>query len=157
MASTLSSSDKEIISINLFRSIDDQSRTRLYKHVDERDITLLDPPCNEFLRRHRDQNNDSIMRPRAPRSSSHRGIDAVHPQKLNMKKQRKHKTSVAALGGMVVGGLTLGPLGIFVGAASAVATNKVCKARERKAQRQYEQNSVQHGAAQSNIHLASFV
>lgn len=144
------------MSIDLFRSID-RSFKRPHKHAYEPDITILDPPSYEDEPRYGGQNEDSIMLPQAPRSSNHRGIDAVHPQKLNMKKQRKHKTTVAAVGGMVVGGLTLGPLGIFVGAAaSAVATNKVCKARERRAQRQYEQNSFQHGAAQSNVHFASF-
>lgn len=74
-----------------------------------------------------------------------------------MKKQRKRKTAAGAVGGMVVGGLALGPAGVFLGAAAgAVATNKICKARERRAQRKYEQENFQQGAEQSNVHRATF-
>jgi hypothetical protein len=95
---------------------------------------------------------------RIPQSSNPCGADAVHPQKQTMKKQRKRKTAAGAVGGMLVGGLTLGPVGVFVGGAvGAVATNKLCKIRERRAQRRFEQRSFQQAATNSNIHLAAFV
>jgi hypothetical protein len=92
-----------------------------------------------------------------PRSSNPFGADAVHPKKKSMKKQRKQRTAAGAVGGMVVGGLTLGPAGVFFGAAAgAVATNKICKARERRAQRKYEQRNFQQAAERSTVHHATF-
>ncbi len=94
---------------------------------------------------------------RVSRSNNPFGADAIHPKKKSMKKQRKRKTAAGAIGGMVVGGLALGPAGVFFGAAAgAVATNKICKARERRAQRKYEQENFQQAADQSNVHRATF-
>jgi len=119
---------------------------------DDGEDSLLDLPSEDDF-----ESLESIRLRGAPRSLSPYGIQSVHPQKLTMKRQRKQKTAAGALGGMVVGSLTLGPVGVLVGAAAgAVASNKFCKVRERQAQRRYEQNSFHHGADQSDIHHAFF-
>jgi hypothetical protein len=41
---------------------------------------------------------------KVPRSNNAHGSDAVHPEKSQMKKQRKRRTAAGAVGGMVVGG-----------------------------------------------------
>lgn len=135
----------------------------LPNHVDEGAMVLVGPRYNELFPYSStgeplvDADKEESISLRVPRSANPCGSDAVHPQKQVMKKQRKQKTAAGAVSGMVVGGLTLGPVGVFVGAAAgAVATNKICKARERRAQRKYEQSNFQHDAAQSNIHLATF-
>jgi hypothetical protein len=135
----------------------------LTNHVYERAMVLVDPRYNQLtpylstLEPLINGGKEESISLRGARSANPCGSDAVHPQKQVMKKQRKQKTAAGAVSGMVVGGLTLGPVGVFVGAAAgAVATNKICKARERRAQRKYEQSNFQHGTAQSNIHLATF-
>lgn len=111
------------------------------------------PNTNDTL----DRTKRSNKMIRVPHSHNPFGSDAIHPKKKTMKKQRKRNTAAGAVSGMVVGGLTMGPAGVFVGAAAgAYATKKVCKARERRAQRKHEQDSFQRGAEQSNVHLATF-
>lgn len=51
-------------------------------------------------------------------------------------------------------GLTLGPVGVFLGGAvGGVATKQICKAGEKRAQRKHEQRSFQNGAIRSKLHL----
>jgi hypothetical protein len=93
--------------------------------------------------------NHSILI-RVPRSNNPHGADAVHPKKKNMKKERKRRTAAGAVAGMAVGGLILGPAGVFVGgAAGGMAANKIHKCRERRAQRKYEQTCFQQAATRS--------
>jgi hypothetical protein len=100
---------------------------------------------------------DTIQKIRVPRSPNPSGSDSVHPKKNKMKKQRKLKTAGGTVGGAVFGGLVLGPLGLVMGgAAGGVAANKICKARERRAQRTYEQHNFQRAATQSVIHTGAF-
>mmetsp|Transcript_20590 Transcript_20590/g.33130 ORF Transcript_20590/g.33130 Transcript_20590/m.33130 type:complete len:260 (+) Transcript_20590:46-825(+) len=89
----------------------------------------------------------SRFRIRVPRSQNPHGSDDVHPKKKKMKKQRKQRTAAAAVGGSIVGGVVLGPAGIFLGAAvGGVAAKQICKVGERRAQRRYEQESFQSTA-----------
>lgn len=68
---------------------------------------------------------------------------------MTMKKNRKRNASAGAVAGMVAG-IPLGPAGVVIGAfAGAAVTNKLCKVRERRAQRKYEQRNFQAAAAQS--------
>jgi hypothetical protein len=84
---------------------------------------------------------------RVPYSRNPHGSDAVHPDRMKMKKQRKQRTAAAATSGAIVGGVLFGPawpLGVVVGgAAGAVAGKRIAKAGERRAQRKYEQESFQ--------------
>ena len=74
-----------------------------------------------------------------------------------MKKQRKHRTAAGTVGGMVVGGLVLGPVGVIVGgAAGGVATNRLHKAGERHLQRKYEKQCFQKAATKSRVHHGAF-
>lgn len=71
----------------------------------------------------------------------------VHPHRRKMKKNRKHKAVAGAVGGMVIGGLSLGPVGVFVGAAlGGVTTRHVAKKVEKRAQRKHEKKSFQRAA-----------
>lgn len=95
----------------------------------------------------------AIRKIRVPRSTNPHGADAVLPEKKTLKKQRKRRMAAGTVGGMVVGGLVLGPGGVFVGAAvGGVAANKICKTRERRAQRKYEQENFQSAASRSLVH-----
>jgi hypothetical protein len=79
--------------------------------------------------------------------------DDVHPLKKKMKKDRKTKTAAGTLGGMVVGGVILGPLGVFLGGAiGGVTTQKVAKHSDRKAQRKHEKQCYQKSANEKSKH-----
>jgi hypothetical protein len=88
---------------------------------------------------------------RVPSSRNAHGSDAVHPDKLKMKKNRKKKTAAAATSGAIIGGLCFGPawpLGVVVGGAvGGVAGKQLAKVGERRAQRKYEQHSFQQTAS----------
>jgi hypothetical protein len=75
----------------------------------------------------------------------------VNPKIAKYKQKRKNVRAAATAGGMVVGGLTLGPAGIVVGAGVGVATNKLLKLKEKKAQRKHEQKCFQQAASQSMV------
>eukprot|EP00537_Pseudo-nitzschia_pungens_P006463 CAMPEP_0172358870 /NCGR_PEP_ID=MMETSP1060-20121228/3147_1 /TAXON_ID=37318 /ORGANISM="Pseudo-nitzschia pungens, Strain cf. cingulata" /LENGTH=387 /DNA_ID=CAMNT_0013080285 /DNA_START=370 /DNA_END=1533 /DNA_ORIENTATION=+ len=70
----------------------------------------------------------------------------IHPQRFQMKRERKAKTAVSATTGAIVGGLLTGPawpLGAAAGAAVGGYTGKVkARAGERKAQRDWEKRNV---------------
>ncbi|CAJ1930995.1 unnamed protein product [Cylindrotheca closterium] len=75
----------------------------------------------------------------------------VHPKRARYKQVRKQARVVATAGGMVVGGLTLGPAGIVVGAGVGMATNRYYKRKDKKAQQRHEQNSFQQAANESIV------
>mmetsp|Transcript_6718 Transcript_6718/g.9979 ORF Transcript_6718/g.9979 Transcript_6718/m.9979 type:complete len:96 (+) Transcript_6718:167-454(+) len=75
----------------------------------------------------------------------------IHPKKTQMKKQRRRATVSGALGGSIVGGVVLGPFGAFVGGVGgAAATQKMCKARERRRQSRFEQRQFQQQALEAS-------
>jgi hypothetical protein len=78
-------------------------------------------------------------------------IPDVNPKIGKYKQKRKNVRAAATAGGMVVGGLTLGPAGIVVGAGVGVATNKFFKLKEKKAQRKHEQKCFQQAASRSMV------
>jgi hypothetical protein len=81
-----------------------------------------------------------------PASANPIGSDAIHPQKFQMKARRQRRQVGGAVGGVIVGGLTLGPAGALLGGVvGGVAANKVHKIGERRAQRKWEQNNYQKG------------
>jgi hypothetical protein len=78
---------------------------------------------------------------------------AIHPDRRKMKTQRTRRTAGGALGGCIVGGLVLGPLGIIVGApVGAYTTNKICKKAERRAQRKFEHKNFEKIGSTSAVH-----
>mmetsp|Transcript_4489 Transcript_4489/g.6842 ORF Transcript_4489/g.6842 Transcript_4489/m.6842 type:complete len:169 (-) Transcript_4489:142-648(-) len=82
-----------------------------------------------------------------------------HPLRQKMKKQRQRRTVGAAVGGTIVGGIILGPVGMVVGGAgAAAASRKICKTGEKRVVRKIERQLVQKEASNSQraIHLASF-
>ena len=89
-----------------------------------------------------------------PQSRNPSGSDAVHPNRKQMKQDRKGKIAVSATGGAIVGGILFGPawpLGVVVGgAAGAVCSKQLCKAGERRAQRKYEQKNFQQFAVKQS-------
>ena len=83
---------------------------------------------------------------------------AIHPDRRKMKKRRTRRTAGGALGGCIVGGLVLGPLGIIVGApVGAYTTNKICKKAERRAQRKFEHKNFEKIGSTSMVHSGEFV
>jgi hypothetical protein len=88
-----------------------------------------------------------------PRSNNPVGSDAIHPNRMQWKAARGSKTVVGATSGAIIGGLAFGPafpVGMVLGGAvGGYATNKLSKQGERRAQREWEQSSVQHGAKHS--------
>ena len=79
--------------------------------------------------------------------------DDVHPGKQRMKKQRKRKTAAGTIGGMLVGGVALGPVGVIAGALwGGIATREISKKGEKRAQRKHEQRSFQLCALSRGAH-----
>ena len=79
--------------------------------------------------------------------------DDAHTLKKKMKKDRKTKAAAGTLGGMVIGGVILGPLGVFVGGAiGGVTTQKLAKHSDRKAQRKHEKQCYQKSANEKSKH-----
>eukprot|EP00521_Asterionellopsis_glacialis_P015066 CAMPEP_0195290828 /NCGR_PEP_ID=MMETSP0707-20130614/6541_1 /TAXON_ID=33640 /ORGANISM="Asterionellopsis glacialis, Strain CCMP134" /LENGTH=324 /DNA_ID=CAMNT_0040351009 /DNA_START=157 /DNA_END=1131 /DNA_ORIENTATION=+ len=86
-------------------------------------------------------------------------MNKQHPMHLQNKKQRKRRTTGAAVGGVVVGGLTLGPVGMVLGGVgAAAATRKICKSKEKAQERAYEQQQVTKQALdpKRTVHAGSF-
>jgi outer membrane lipoprotein SlyB len=84
--------------------------------------------------------------------------DAVHPQRREMKTERKSKTIAGSLGGAAVGILIGGPIGLVLcGAAGGYASNKISKQGERRMQREFEQANYQKYASQSPASNAVYV
>ncbi|OEU10481.1 hypothetical protein FRACYDRAFT_246933 [Fragilariopsis cylindrus CCMP1102] len=79
--------------------------------------------------------------------------DDAHTLKKKMKKDRKTKAAAGTLGGMVIGGVILGPLGVFIGGAiGGVTTQKLAKHSDRKAQRKHEKQCYQKSANEKSKH-----
>lgn len=76
--------------------------------------------------------------------------DAIHPMKKEMKQRRHVKMAAGGVGGALMGTLVLGPVGTVLGIPIGVyTTNKLAKQGERRAQRKFEQHSVQEQAMNS--------
>jgi hypothetical protein len=87
-----------------------------------------------------------------PASFNPTGSDAVHPLKREMKQRRHAGMALGGVSGALVGTLVLGPLGTVLGAPIGVySANKLSKQGERRAQRKWEQRSVQDAAAHSPL------
>jgi hypothetical protein len=85
-----------------------------------------------------------------PMSTNPIGSDSIHPRKTEMKRERHVKMAVGVVSGALVGTLVLGPVGTVLGAPIGCYTaNKLSKQGERRAQRKWEQRSVQDAAAHS--------
>jgi outer membrane lipoprotein SlyB len=84
---------------------------------------------------------------------------AIAPNRKKLKLQRKRRTASGALGGCILGGIALGPVGAVVGVGvGAVVTKNVCKAREKRAQRRWELNQVvREKDTQSLVHQGFYV
>ena len=81
----------------------------------------------------------------------------IHPKRQSLKKSRKVQTVTGTVGGVVIGGVALGPPGMILGGVAGAATmRKVGKMREKKAQRKFEQKEVQRQASIGSIHAGSF-
>jgi hypothetical protein len=85
-----------------------------------------------------------------PQSRNPVGSDAVHPLKKEMKQKRHVKMAGGGVAGALVGTLVLGPFGTVLGIPIGIYTaNKLSKQGERRAQRKFEQHSVQEQAMNS--------
>lgn len=88
-----------------------------------------------------------------PTSHNPTGSDAVHPHRMQWKQNRGGKTAAGATGGAIIGGIVMAPvfpIGMAIGGAvGGYAANKISKHGERRAQREWEQSSVQQGAQRS--------
>ena len=83
-------------------------------------------------------------------SLAHGGVAVLDPKKDKRKQTRKLKTATGAVGGAVVGGLILGPVGVVLGAGGGAAiSNKVAKSRDKRKQSEFEQRNFQKGADHS--------
>ena len=72
-------------------------------------------------------------------------------KKRKMKRQRQRRTAGGVLGGVIVGALTLGPVGAIAGGVvGGVATKKICKVRERRVERAH------YDTVQSNGNLLAY-
>jgi len=107
------------------------------------------------------RNSESSRALTVPFQSSYRsnpsGSVSIHPNRMDMKEQRKTKTAAGVVGGAVVGGLVFGPafpVGMVLGGTvGGYASNKISKTGERRAQRKWEQNIFQRGAKESPVVL----
>lgn len=77
--------------------------------------------------------------------------DTGHPKRSRYKHMRKQARVVATAGGMVLGGLTLGPAGLVVGAGVGVATNGYYKRKDKRAQQKHDQYCFQQAANDSVV------
>ena len=113
---------------------------------------------HEFLYE-QDQDYDKVVicspedaLPQPELSSSLTTTELIHPNHGRMKIQRRRRMT-----GGTVGGLVLGTGGAVLGGVVATyATNKICKNRERAAQRKLEQQTFQKAANCSMIHAGYF-
>lgn len=145
-----------------------QENTAMTSRRDDSDIPLdiiaSQERAMEEARKRRNNNNTGSSSSRAltttsstnvmvPRSQNPMGSDSVHPHRSQWKKTRGSKTVAGATGGAILGGIAFGPafpVGMVLGGAvGGYATNKLSKQGERRAQRKWEQSSVQEGAVHS--------
>jgi len=89
---------------------------------------------------------------------------ALKKRKRRRKKKRERKTVAGAMGGMVAGGVFLGPLGVVLGAAvGGFCTRQAAKKAEKRDQRRREQQAFRDYATSKalqwhlNDHAAVFV
>jgi hypothetical protein len=83
-----------------------------------------------------------------PRSENSYGSNDVYPKR----KERKRNTVMVN-----VGGLVSGPPGMIVGATvRRVITDKVCKAKEKRAQRRHEHRNFQNAGTHSVLTRGEF-
>jgi len=89
---------------------------------------------------------------------------AVKKRKCRRKKKRERKTVAGAMGGMIAGGVFLGPLGVVLGAAvGGFCTRQAAKKADKRDQRRREQQAFRDYASfkalqwHLNDHAAVFV
>ena len=136
------------------RILDDIRRRREQSQADEAIARGISTPASLSEQRRYDANHrcrDLVV----PGPGSFDPSPVVHPLKSQMKQSRPYKTALGATGGAVAGGLILAPvfpLGMVLGGvAGGVATQKVCKAGEKRAQCKWEQHSFQLGTESSLV------
>jgi hypothetical protein len=80
----------------------------------------------------------------------------VYPYKKAMKQDRRVNTAIMTTTGIVIGGLCTGPffpIGCIVGGTVAgITTNKLCKHREKRKQRRWEEKKILQTYNNNNMH-----
>ena len=84
--------------------------------------------------------------------------DEAMATKQRRRRRRRTRTTVAAVSGVVLGGITLGPLGAIAGGVgAAAATRGACKLGERRKDRRVEKQKVQQTSLTSNTAIVNAV
>jgi hypothetical protein len=89
-------------------------------------------------------------------------VGILQAERMATKKRRKRRraarTTVAAVSGVVVGGITLGPIGAIAGGIGAAAAARgACKLGERRKDRRVEQQRVAEGSVTNSTAILNGV
>jgi hypothetical protein len=84
--------------------------------------------------------------------------DEATVTKQRRRRRRRTRTTVAAVSGVVVGGIALGPLGAIAGGiGAAAATRGACKLGERRKDRRVEKQKVGQASVTTNTAIVNAV